>query len=343
MNSNQFFNIFTHSLHKNAAAGQSHARSNNHINDFFTSHSESIHYVRNPFSFGINNHSFYPTLNSASNIQDYFHSYYNSNPHYNSNPQNIFYFPRQFTSYNTFNSMHNRIPQNTFYSTRQSTSYNQFNSDNNFTSPNHFTQQPRLNTNRRTEIHRNVDSILRLILDRYVANLVENLNDTPSSKNTTKPSTKPKQNSEKFYQKNTQRTSKNSKPKDRYRRTSPDFHKAQFFQQYAPKKTKEQHFINNFDLQHADENQLTKANNILQSEQTHTDNSENLANRKNLALKILGLENNSKNKITKKEVAKTFRDLSKKYHPDKGGDQEKFALLNNAKGVLNELIETDQL
>ena len=48
--------------------------------------------------------------------------------------------------------------------------------------------------------------------------------------------------------------------------------------------------------------------------------------------KILGVDR----KATKSEIKKAFRDMAKKYHPDKGGDEKKFKEINQAYEVLSD-------
>jgi molecular chaperone DnaJ len=47
---------------------------------------------------------------------------------------------------------------------------------------------------------------------------------------------------------------------------------------------------------------------------------------------ILGVDKNA----TQEEIKKTFRELSKKHHPDKGGDEEMFKKINGAYSVLSD-------
>jgi DnaJ-class molecular chaperone len=53
------------------------------------------------------------------------------------------------------------------------------------------------------------------------------------------------------------------------------------------------------------------------------------------ALKVLGLTSF----VTYSEIKLKYRELSKKYHPDFGGDKEKMDRLNKAFNLLKEYIE----
>ena len=48
--------------------------------------------------------------------------------------------------------------------------------------------------------------------------------------------------------------------------------------------------------------------------------------------KTLGIAQNA----TKEEIKKKYRELAHKYHPDKGGDEQKFKELNEAYQVLSD-------